>query len=404
MNKKNQPHALHTPIRVAMIGGGINSAIGRVHEIAMKMDNQFDLLAGCFSRNPQTNADTARQYNIHPQRVYPNAEHLLEAEAKHLDAVVIATPIESHAEYIHLALDHGLKVISDKPLLSNPAECQQLLQRISGTGTDVFSIFNYTGYPAVREMKARIENGTIGTVFKVMAEMPQDSYMRLKNQHKTHTIQQWRLHDGAVHCIALDLFVHLHSLIHFTCGKKPQTVNAWSRAISQVSPGLIDETDAIIHYEDNLLVNAWYGKAALGTRNGLRIRVFGTLGSLQWHQEEPELLQWATAEGDHITLDRISSSNTVSNQARYQRFKAGHPTGFIEAFANYYSDIAQALHEQQLNPYTLSTQVATEGLELAQAITQASHSGKTVQLNKPHGKTKHEHPTHHPSKSPVQAN
>ena len=373
----------HTPIRTAMIGGGINSAVGRVHEIAMKMDNQFALHAGCFSRNPHINTETAHQYNINPKRLYPSAEHLLRAEAKHLDAVVIATPIESHAEYIHLALDHGLKVISDKPLLSNLAECQNLMQRIPPDATNVFSIFNYTGYPAVREMKHRIEQGSIGQVFKIMAEMPQDSYMRLKNQHKTHAIQAWRLRDGPIPCVSLDLFVHLHSLIHFTCGNTPQAVTAWSRAISNVSPNLVDEVDALIEYNNNLIANVWYGKAALGTRNGLRIRILGTHGSLQWHQEEPELLHLADATGNRMTLDRISSDSTISPQPRYQRFKSGHPSGFIEAFANYYTDIAQAMHLGRLNPYTLSVGVAVQGLELAHTIAQAAQLRTRIALEHP---------------------
>jgi predicted dehydrogenase len=368
------------PIRIAMIGGGINSAIGRVHEIAMKMDNEFNLVAGCFSRNPMLNAQSAQQYNVPASHAFKNAEEMIQGLSKELDAVVIATPIDSHARYIHLALDHGLKVISDKPLLANLEQCETLLERVRPSNAEVFSIFNYTGYPAVREMKNRIESGDIGKVFKVMAEMPQDSYMRLRNQNKTHAIQSWRLVDQEISCVSLDLFVHLHSLVHFLCAKKALVVNAWSRAISEVSNGLIDEVDAVVRYEDNLILNAWYGKAALGYRNGLRIRVFGTLGSLQWHQEKPEMIKAADPFGNQMLLDRISSESLITTQTRYNRFKAGHPSGFIEAFANYYTDIARAIHEKKLNPYTLSTGVACEGLALCQAITKASKTGNPIEL------------------------
>ncbi|HEY1057107.1 MAG TPA: Gfo/Idh/MocA family oxidoreductase [Limnobacter sp.] len=377
---KHTQHRFGKPIRVGMIGGGVNSAVGRVHEIALKMDGEFELQAGCFSRDAEFNADSGRQYGVAGDRVYPSAEHLIQAEANQLDAVVIATPIDSHADYIHLALDHGLAVISDKPLLANVAQCRDLLTRVNSDTTEVFSVFNYTGYPVVREMKARIEQGQIGQVFRVMAEMPQDSYMRLKNQNKTTAIQDWRLRDAEIACVSLDLFVHLHSLVNFLCKAKPLSVNAWSRSISGVSPGLIDDVDAVVRYENNLLLNAWYGKAALGQRNGLRIRVFGTQGSLEWYQEEPELLRAADALGNRMILDRISTSSSITPQGRYQRFKAGHPAGFIEAFANYYTDIARALREGQLNPYTLSVGVATEGLELAQAIARASATGQTIEL------------------------
>jgi len=363
MSKYNALKPLHKPIRVAMIGGGVNSAVGRVHEIAMKMDNEFDLVAGCFSRNPEFNAESGRQYNVPANKLYPSAEALIDAVAHEVDAVVIATPIKSHAQYIHLALDHNLRVISDKPLLANVQECKELLARIHPDNTQVFSIFNYTGYPAVREMKRRVESGAIGSVFKVMVEMPQDSYMRLSNQNKTHAIQAWRLEDGDISCVSLDLFVHLHSLVNFVCGNTPVAVNAWQRAITNVSPGLIDEVDAVIQYSNNLMVNAWYGKA-----------------SLQWHQESPEMIEAADEAGNRMLLDRISTGSEITAQPRYNRFKAGHPSGFIEAFANYYTDIAQAMRNEKLNAYTLSTGVAAEGLALSQAIAQASASGRTVQL------------------------
>lgn len=380
MSKNTTLKPLRKPIKVAMIGGGVNSAVGRVHEIAMKMDNEFELVAGCFSRNTELNAESGRQYNVPAHQLYPSAEAMIDALANEVDAVVIATPIKSHAQYIHLALDHNLRVISDKPLLANVQECNALLARIKPDNTQVFSIFNYTGYPAVREMKHRVESGAIGTVFKVMVEMPQDSYMRLSNQNKTHAIQAWRLEDGDISCVSLDLFVHLHSLVNFVCGNTPQAVTAWQRAITHVAPGLIDEVDAVIQYNNNLMVNAWYGKAVLGYRNGLRIRVFGTKGSLQWHQEQPELIEAADEAGNRTLLDRISTDSEVTAQPRYNRFKAGHPSGFIEAFANYYADIAQAMRDEKLNAYTLSTGVAAEGLALSQAIAQASATGRTVQL------------------------
>ena len=380
MSKNTTLKPLRKPIKVAMIGGGVNSAVGRVHEIAMKMDNEFELVAGCFSRNTELNAESGRQYNVPAHQLYPSAEAMIDAVANEVDAVVIATPIKSHAQYIHLALDHNLRVISDKPLLANVQECNALLARIKPDNTQVFSIFNYTGYPAVREMKHRVESGAIGTVFKVMVEMPQDSYMRLSNQNKTHAIQAWRLEDGDISCVSLDLFVHLHSLVNFVCGNTPQAVTAWQRAITHVAPGLIDEVDAVIQYNNNLMVNAWYGKAVLGYRNGLRIRVFGTKGSLQWHQEQPELIEAADEAGNRTLLDRISTDSEVTAQPRYNRFKAGHPSGFIEAFANYYADIAQAMRDEKLNAYTLSTGVAAEGLALSQAIAQASATGRTVQL------------------------
>lgn len=229
-------------------------------------------------------------------------------------------------------------------------------------------MFNYTGYPAVREMRQRVRSGAIGKVFKVMAEMPQDSYMRMMNQGRVSAIQNWRLQDGHIACVTLDLFVHLHSLVGFICEGRPEEVTAFTQSISGVSSGLIDEVDAFIRYDNAMQLNAWYSKVALGYRNGLRLRVLGTKGSLQWYQEEPETLVAADAQGNRMTIDRLTTGSEVTLQERYQRFKAGHPSGFIEAFANYYFDIADAIESGKESPWLLSFDQVEEGLRVAEAI------------------------------------
>lgn len=360
------------PIQVAMFGGGINSAVGRVHEIALKMDNVFELCAGCFSKHEDINKETGKSYYIHNDRVYSTPEELLGQEAENIEAIVIATPIDSHFSLVNMALDYGIKVICDKPIVSNTIEGDQLVRRIGRQSSKVFSIFNYTGYPAIREIRQRVKLGEIGSVFKIMAEMPQDTYLRLKNQGKVQNIQTWRLTDGVIPCVSLDLFIHLHSLVYFITGNMVESVFAIQRSISDVSPGLVDEVDAMITYTNNLTVNCWYGKVALGYRNGLKIRIFGTKGSFEWVQEDPEIIYSVNALGDRSILDRISSSSLISSESRYSRFRAGHPSGFLEAFANYYVDIATAITTNALNDYTLPVEVALEGLRLSEAIATSS--------------------------------
>jgi len=368
------------PLTVAMIGGGIDSAIGRVHQIAMQMDGRFKLVAGCFSRDARINQLSGLEYGVGIERIRSSDFELVEAEQNKIDAVVIATPIWAHASQIALALDRNLRVISDKPLVARVSEFEAIAGRDCAARHRIFCIFNYTGYPAVREMKRRVEDGQIGRVFKIMAEMPQDSYLRLKNQNRESSIHKWRLKDDEISCVSLDLFVHLHSLVSFVCGKKARSVIAWSRSISGVAANLSDEVDAIIQYEDDMVLNAWYGKAALGYRNGLRIRVLGTQGSLEWYQENPEHLLIADAIGDRLVADRNSTNSLVTALPRYQRFKAGHPAGFIEAFANYYFDIADAIATGEPNPYVLPLTVVGEGLRVAQAIEDSSNTRREVVL------------------------
>ncbi len=371
MNASNTK-ALNKPIHVAMIGGGVNSAIGRVHEIAMKLDGCFKLVAGCFSRDSKINVQSASEYNIDLSRTYTSIDELLTKESSDISLVVIASPIRSHYEHISKALAAGYDVISDKPLVANRDEFKSLERLINDVDKKVFCIFNYTGYPAVREIRSQVNKGTIGRLFKISVEMPQDSYLRLKNCGSEHLIQKWRLEDQEIACVTLDLFIHLHSLIHFICEKTLLKLHSSVRSISNVSPGLIDEVDAIIQYEDDLVATAWYGKASLGSRNGLKLRVFGTEGSFEWHQEAPEQLKMADRYGDIRFIDRLSESSMVMNEPRYQRFKAGHPAGFIEAFANYYFDIYRAIVLSQSSENLIDFHTVGEGIRAAHLIHKTS--------------------------------
>lgn len=368
-------------IKVAMIGGGLNSAIGRVHEISLKMDNMYELKAGCFSRDENINIDSASAFGVDHSNIFNSPEALVKNMKEKIDALVIATPIESHFKYINLAIDNGLDVISDKPLLSNVKECNLLSKKLTSSSNNVYSIFNYTGYPAIREIKELVLNEELGHIFKVMIEMPQDSYLRLKNQKALSLIQKWRLHDGEIDCLTLDLFVHIHSLIAFILDNpKPVELQSWARSIANASKGLIDEVDSIILYENDLHVNSWYGKAALGYRNGLKIRIFGSKGSVKWVQEDPEKIILSDKNGDIKIIDRISRNSLVTTKERYNRFKAGHPSGFIEAFTNYYTDIAHSIINQVPHRNIISTDVALQGIRLASALRESSKNNIKISI------------------------
>jgi len=356
------------PLKVAMVGGGINSAIGRVHEIAMKMDRRFELVSGCFSRDSAINKKSASQYGVDQQRTYPSLTSLLKEEAHEISAVVIATPIQSHFDQILKSLNGGVRVISDKPLVANPEQCRIIRREAEKLQIEVYCIYNYTGYPAVREMRRLVKEGAIGTVFKVMAEMPQDSYMRLVNQNRVSEIQSWRLIDEEIACVTLDLFVHIHSLVAFICEGRVSQVRAFPRCVSGASNGLIDEVDVFARYDNGMSLNAWYGKAAFGYRNGLSLRLFGTRGSLHWQQVDPEKLHFVDSAGNHASIDRLTSGENVWSLPRYQRFKAGHPAGFIEAFANYYYDIAESIETGCHSPLLLPLETVEEGLIMCAEI------------------------------------
>lgn len=349
------------PLNIGFIGGGINSAIGQTHKIACEMDGHFRLVAGCFSRDSAVNAQTAVNWGVAPERVYASSREFIQAECKRLDAVVILLPIPDHFDEVIACLSAGLAVICEKALVDSSHSAQQIDDWLCSHGGQLYVTYNYSGYPMVRELQHRIRAGQFGTIQQVMVEMPQESFMRQNPQGQVARPQAWRQHDGEIPTMSLDLGVHAHQLVHFLTDDQPADVYAIASHFTQL-PDIIDTVHAIARYDSGMVCNYWYGKAALGYRNGLRIRLMGTRGSAEWLQMEPESIQVSDVNGRKSTLDRTDAENRIANLPRYGRFKAGHPAGFIEAFANYYTDIALALRGQE-NSYVCGTGIARDGLK-----------------------------------------
>lgn len=367
----------YSPLKAALVGGGLNSAVGRVHDIASRMDHLFELVCGCFSRNSDLNIASGREYRIADDRIYADINQLLDAESEHIDVVIVALPTDQHAIAIHAALDRGLTVITDKPTVNSVDAALQLQAKVAASGGHVYTLFNYTGYPMVRELRRMLTEGELGKIERLMIEMPQDSFLRMKNQSCGDKVQKWRLSDGDICGVSLDLFTHVHSLAKYLNSAAPTSAYARMRSVSQLSEGLIDDVDALIDFDDGSMLTTWYGKSALGYRNGLRIRVFGSNGSAEWLQMDPEHLRHTNNLGNTQILDRLSTSTSTAQEPYLNRFKAGHPAGFIEAFANCYYDIAQAIRTNHLHTEaTTSLENAIEGLRLAEAL-QASHATGT---------------------------
>jgi predicted dehydrogenase len=173
--------------------------------------------------------------------------------------------------------------------------------------------------------------------------------------------------------VSLDLGVHVHSLLHFLTQREPEEVCATSQSFGHF-PQVLDNVQALVRCAGGLHCSMWYGKTALGQRNGLRVRLYGSKASIEWLQETPELAYFYDCNGRKQILDRASPDIMIANNTRYERFKAGHPSGFIEAFANYYADLADALLQHKTNtaclphPYVLGLEEAEEGLRLLEAI------------------------------------
>lgn len=359
------------PLSLGFIGGSLSSAVGYAHYVSSTMDNQWALEAGCFATEPPLNEETGQAYGIDPERVYPTWQAFLDAEKQRLDAVVVLTPTPSHFDIVAACLKAGLPVICEKALAVNSEEVKTLIEIRNQVKGFVAVTYNYTGYPMVRELRRLIQKGKLGKILHFQAEMPQEGFVRVDASGNKPVPQDWRLHDGKIPTIHLDLAVHLHHLIQFLTEQSPIEVVAdqnsygWFREV-------VDNVNCLCRYSGGIQGQLWFSKSALGHRNGLKLRVYGSEGSAEWYQANPEEVVLSYSQGRREIVDRASSVEEAGLK-RYNRFKAGHPAGFVEAFANLYHDMANCVRQFQKtgtwqSEYVFPAEIALEGLSLLEAM------------------------------------
>ena len=365
-------------LKLGIIGGGLDSTVGRAHHIAAQMDGRFRIVAGCFSQNSDSNIATARSLDVPESRAYGFWKEFLENERDKIDAVLLLTPTPLHAEMAIFALENKVPVISEKALCVSSDEAREIRSARDKNKGYVAIIYNYSAYPMVRELQGIIRDGRIGIPTHIAAEMPQEGFLRLVGiENKKPSPQSWRLRDNFVPMVSLDLGVHLHHLIYFLTDQTPLEVSAMEQKQGHFKE-IVDNVQCLAQYTSELSVQMWYGKTALGYANGLRIRIFGTKGSAEWLQMNPENLLISDFYGNTTITSRSANTSKICNQDRYNRFKAGHPAGFIEALANYYYDLADSLEfylkmkSPSLNRMIGGLDEAQNGLFLLEAIAKSA--------------------------------
>jgi predicted dehydrogenase len=378
----NEPKLLSYPLSLGFIGGSTTSAVGYTHFVASKMDNYWRLNAGCFSQDIKYNQETARLYGVSEDRVYENWKQMLQSERGQLDAIVILAPTPIHFEIVTACLEYGYAVICEKALALSSGEIEEIIQLRDKMNSFVAVTYNYSGYPIIRELRKKIESGQLGRILHFQAEMPQEGFIRVDSHGNMPSPQLWRLSDGKVPTIYLDLAVHLHQLIHYLIQKKPLEVIANQDSFGWF-PEIVDNVSSLCRYTDGIQGQFWFSKSALGHRNGLRLRIYGSKASAEWYQGNPEEIAVSYANGRREIVDRASPTEIAPNP-RYNRFKSGHPAGFIEAFANLYRDIAIALMEYNSlanwhSEEIFGAELALDGLHLLEAMVKST---KTKQWEK----------------------
>lgn len=372
-------------LKLGFIGGGLSSSIGQIHFMSSQLDNRWKVVAGAFSRQNSVNKRTADTWNIAPSRVYDCWQSLVESEAESLDAVAVLAPPSEHAEIISSLFEKNIPVISEKPLAASVDQALSIEKTLRDNSGFLAVTFNYSGYPMIRELRAKILKSELGRIRKINFEMPQEAFLRVNaNTGLTVKPQSWRMKDSMIPTICLDLGTHLHHLSSFLIDKEPlRTIAEYSNHSKHSC--LTDDIMMWLEFDDSIKGSYWMSKSALGHRNGLRIRIYGEEASAEWVQMAPEELKICDKRGNHILIDRASKSH-LSHEPRYNRYKAGHPSGFVEGFANLYSDISDALIEfretgTHNSPYVYGMNHSLNGLKLFEASRISNKEKHWIELN-----------------------
>lgn len=354
-------------LRLAVIGGGPGSFIGAMHRQAARLDDRYEIVTGILSSNPENSRTAGLALGMDPDRVYSSVQELLDSEASRhdgVDVIAIMTPNDSHYEYSMAALEHGFDVICDKPMTNTLQEAEALHKKVQESGLIFCLTHNYTGYPMVRQARAMVEDGQLGTIRLVQVEYVQGG--RADEEKPLPAVRLWK-YDPARSGPSLvmgDIGTHAHNLTRFVTGLELAEVLA---EVGSIVPGRIvhDFAGALLRFENGARGNLWVTQAAAGVENCLRIRVSGTKGSLEWMQEVPQALTFRPLHAP--SQNRTPNGpGTLPLAARSSRIVAGHPEGFHEAFANIYSDAAEAISARRsgkpVNPLALCFPNSWDGL------------------------------------------
>ena len=328
-------------LRLAVIGGGPGSFIGAMHRQAARLDDRYELVATSLSSDPQKSIDSGLELGLSPERCYASGMDLLTVEgtrADGADVVAIMTPNDSHFEFAMVALAKGFDVICDKPMTNTVDEAEQLHQRVLDTGLVFCLTHNYTGYPMVRQAKAMVADGQLGTIRLVQVEYVQGGRAKAGDGRRSWKEDPAR---GGPSLVMGDIGTHAHNLLRFITGLEVRQVAA---EVGSIVPDRVthDFAGAMLRLDNGASGSFWVTQAAAGVENGLRIRVSGSLGTVEWMQECPQALTFKPL--DAPSQNRTPNGpGTLPLASRSSRIVAGHPEGFHEGFANLYSDAAEAI-------------------------------------------------------------
>jgi predicted dehydrogenase len=332
-----------------MVGGGPGAFIGEVHRKAIGLDSLADIVAGAFSKSYEKTVETGKALGLPEDRLYPDFETMAAKESARpdgIDFVVIVTPNAQHYPAAKAFLSRGIHVVCDKPLTFETAEAEELAMLAKQKGLLFCVTYTYTGYPAVKQAREMIKRGEIGEIRYVNAEYPQE-WLATPAEREGSKQAAWRSDPkqaGKSNCVG-DIGSHVENMVSYVTGLEIASLCARLDTFVE-GRSLDDNATIMVNYKGGAKGLYWASQIAVGYDNALRLRVFGTKGTIQWSQENPNYLAVSKLGEPNVVLSRGRDSFHPHAQS-YSRIPSGHPEGYFEAFANIYKTYIQALAKKK---------------------------------------------------------
>lgn len=368
-----------TKVRLGMVGGGQGAFIGAIHRIAARIDGKFDLVAGALSSNPDRAAASAAELGI--ERSYSSYEEMAVAEAAREDgiqAVAIVTPNHMHAGPAIAFLNAGITVICDKPLAATSEQAAQISEAVEKSDAKFILTHNYTGYPLMRHARQLVADGALGKIRIVQAEYVQDWLSEPADPENKQA--EWRTDPSKAGGGAIgDIGTHAFNLLSFVTGLKTQSLLA--ELHSMVDGRMVDDNAHImLRLENGARGMVWASQVAVGRENGLALRIYGDKGSIEWAQENPNQMIFSRF-GEPRQIITRGGAGLGSGAGDWTRTPPGHPEGYLEGFANIYSDAADLILGAGDGALLPGIQDGLDGMWFISAC-QQSHAGGNVWIDK----------------------
>ena len=366
-------------LSLGIVGGGPKSWIGHVHRISARFDDKYEIVAGVFSRNSKLSVSFGKTLGISKDRCYSTFKEMALKESKRndgIEVVSIMTPPSSHQIIAEKFIEKNINIISDKPFAGNLDQAKKLYKKIKSNKKIKYALtHNYSAYPMVREAKVLIEKGKIGKIEYVNVEYIQDwsdgTKINLRNAKKK---LKWKIDNKIVGASAVlnEIGTHAYHLATYISGLKGEKIFADIKQISKKIK-MDDNAQVMINFTNGAKGIFWTSVMAKGGVYGLRIRVFGSKGSLEWVQNDPNYLKLNPDKGAVRYLERGFHNAELSK--KFSRIKFGHPEGYLDAFANIYREFAESLKNKSKKRYFYPNE--DEGLETAKFINACKVSSKS---------------------------